>query len=211
MATSLPTTFDPLFARYAGNIPVAFLRALAQRESGMNPAAANAGSLNAARGLMQVIGVARESFNQRHGTHYTPQDLLNPEVSIRIGADLLQRIVGYYQDWAADAPNLREDWSNPEFVKLVVAGWNAGYSRGGGVQKVVAYLKSRGIPVTHDAVYQHAAAAGAVQYLQLPARAAWQRSVADLFYAQPDWRGGSSFTTLLLVGFIGWGLYSYLR
>lgn len=203
---ALTTKFDPIFRRYAGRIPVAFLRALAMRESGLNPSSVMPGSPNAARGLMQVVGVARTSYNERFKTNYTPDDLLDPEVSVRIAADLLNRIVGYYQDWPAT--NMKENWANPEFVKLVAAGWNAGYSKGGGVQKVVAYLQSHNIPVTHDNVFAHAAAAGAVQYLQLPARQQWQRTVADLFYAQPDWRTGAAFLPLLLAGFVAWGAYS---
>lgn len=208
---ALTTKYDPIFRRYQGRLPVAFLRALAQRESGLNPSSVMPGSPNAARGLMQVVGVARDGHNERHGTRYTPDDLLDPDVSVRIAADLINRIVGYYQAYAA--PNLRENWANPEFVKLVVAGWNAGYSKGGGVQKVVSYLLARGIPVTHDNVFAYAGAAGAVKYLQDPKRQAWQRSVADLFYQQADWRVGvgGSILTLLLVVFTSWGAYQLLR
>lgn len=206
---ALSTAYDPIFRRYQGRLPVAFLRALAQRESGMNPSSVNPGSENAARGLMQVVGVARQGYNEKHGTRYTPADLLDPAVSVRIAGDLLNRIVGYYQ--AYPSKNLKEDWSNPEFVKLVVAGWNAGYSKGGGVQKVVQYLEARGIPVTHDAVFAHADAAGAVRYLQDPKRRAWQRSVADLFYQQEDWRSGGAILPLVLVLGVSWGVYQLLR
>lgn len=207
---ALTTKYDPIFRRHAGRLPVAFLRALAYRESGLNPDAVNPGSENAARGLMQVVGVVRQDYNEKHGASYTPADLLDPDVSVKLAADLMNRVIGYYGKHP-DA-NLREDWSNPEFVKLLVAGWNAGYSSGGGLQKVAAYLRSRGIPVTHDNVYAHARAAGAVSYLSDPARRAWQRSVADLFYAQPDWREGvnSAILPVLLVGFVGWGLFHLL-
>lgn len=208
---ALSTQYDPLFRRYQGRLPVAFLRALAQRESGMNPSSVMPGTPNAARGLLQVVGVVRQGYNEKHGTDYTPDDLLDPAVNVRLATDLLNRIVGYYQ--AYDAPNLKENWANPEFVKLVVAGWNAGYSKGGGVQKVVAYLQSKGVPVTHDAVFAHAGAAGAVKYLQDPKRRAWQRSVADLFQAQPDWRSGptGAILPLLLVVGVSWGAYQLLR
>jgi hypothetical protein len=154
---------------------------------------------------MQIVGVARVGYNEAHGSSYTPDDLLDADTSVRIGADLLNRIVGYYGKHAA--PNMKEDWSNPEFVKLVVAGWNAGYSQGGGVQRVASYLQQRGIPVTHDNVFKHAAAAGAVSHLQDPRRKAWHRSVADLFYQQPDWRDGAAgdLLPLLLLGFMAWG------
>ena len=207
---ALTTKYDPIFRRHGGRLPVAFLRALAYEESGLNPRAVNPGSENAARGLMQVVGVVRQDYNERNGTSYTPADLLDPDISVKLAANLMNRVIGYYAKHPD--PNLHEDWSNPEFVKLLVAGWNAGYSSGGGLQKVANYLKQRGIPVTHDNVYQYASAAGAVSYLSDPKRQAWQRSVADLFYAQPDWRSGagSAILPVLLVGFVTWGAFRLL-
>ncbi len=71
-------------------------------------------------------------------------------------------------------------------MKLIVAGWNSGYSEGGGVGKVATFLEKRGIPVTHDNVFKYAARAGATKHLQTSGRLNWQRSVADLYFHQPD-------------------------
>jgi soluble lytic murein transglycosylase-like protein len=203
---ALSTQFDPLFRRYGGSIPVAYLRALAYRESGLNPRA-NAGQ-NAAQGLLQIVGVARDSYNQRHGTHYTRDDTLDPEVNVQIGADLLQRIIAGYRKHPAQ--NLHEDWSNPAFVQLLTAGWNAGYSDGGGVGKVARYLEQRAIPVTPATVYQHAGAAGAVSTLSSSARAGWHKSVADLYLLQPDRPQGSTLITGALLLLTAWGLHRLL-
>lgn len=200
----LPRTYDALIDRYRADTPAAFFRALIQRESGFDPrSGADEASPGAARGLMQIVGVARDGYNQRHGTRYTPQDLLRPEVSIQLGADLIRQIVKTYK--GLGHPNLREDWRNPEFVKLVLAGWNSGYSLGGGVGKVAKYLMQRELPVTHDQVFASAAAAGATTHLQRTAKRDWQRGVASLYFQQPAERGTA--TTLILLGFVAWGAY----
>ena len=207
---ALSTQYDPIFRRHAGRLPVAYLRALAAKESGFNPQAAASSSENAARGLLQIVGVARVDYNQRHGTNYSSQDLFDPNINVAIGADLLQRIVSYLG--RHPSKNLHEDWHNPEFVKLLTAGWNAGFSDSGGVGRVASYLEAQRAAVTHDAVYDSAAAAGAVSALQNPARAAWQRGVADLYYQQPDrFDTGGRFVTLLMVVLAGWGTYQVLR
>lgn len=203
---TISTQYDALFRQHGGSIPVAYLRALAQRESGMNPRA-NAGKA-AAQGLLQITTVAREAYNQRHGTSYTRDQSLDPDVNVRMATALLRNILTAYRKLGQ--PNLREDWGNPEFVRLLTAGWNAGYSLGGGVGKVVQYLAARGLPVTHAQVVASAPAAGAVSYLGKPDRAAWHRSVADLYFAQPDRPSASSLAGLALTAFCAWGAYRLL-
>lgn len=208
----LSRAYDGLFRRYAGAVPVAYLRALAQRESGFRADLVMPGGSGAARGLMQVVGVLRQDYNERHGTSYTPDDLLDPEVSVKICAWLLNFIVKQYATNFPLVENMRPDWSNPEYVRLVTAGWNAGYSRGGGVQRVVRYLVEHDLPVTHANVFRYAGAAGAVRWLQLDERRRWQASVADLYQAQPDRAAGTGdlggIVTLALVGVVGYGLYT---
>ncbi len=203
---ALTTEYDPIFRKYAGHLPVAFLRALAYRESGLNPGSVMPGSTNAARGILQVVGVVREDFNQKNGTSYTADDLLNPDINVKIAANLINRIIGYYGKHPSG--NLHEDWQNPEFVKLLVAGWNAGFSEGGGVGKVASYLEARAIPVTHDNVYRYAGDAGAVSYLQTPDRQDWQRSVQALYFAQPD-RPTTKALTWIVAALAAWGAYRY--
>lgn len=185
----LPTQYDAIFSRHAGKVPVAYLRALAMRESGMNPrATANAASPNAARGILQVVGVARTEYNRVNGTNYQPDDLWDVDTNVKIAAWLLNTIIAAYA--RHPSKNMKMDWDNPEYVKLVTGGWNAGYSEGGGVGKVATYLEARGLPVTHDAVVANAGAAGAVSQVGNLDRRNWARGVAELYFGQPD-RGGS--------------------
>lgn len=204
----LPTVYDGYFARHAGRIPVAYLRALAFKESGFNPrATTNASSSSAARGILQVVGVAREDYNRVHGTNYQPDDLWDVDTNVKIAADTLNRIATAYDKHPSK--NLHMDWGNPEYVKLLTQGWNAGYSEGGGVGKVATYLEQRGIPVTHDAVVANASAAGAASYLSATARRDWQRAVAALYFLQPD-RGIGAIPLLTTVIAVGAGVLYYL-
>lgn len=207
---SLPTTFDSLFARHAGRLPVAYLRALAQRESGLNPNAANPGGADAAKGILQVVGVLRNDYNKRNGTAYTSEDMFNPEINVKIAAWLINSIVTAYGKHPDK--NMKMDWANPEFVKLVTAGWNAGFSEGGGVGKVARYLEQQGKPVTLAAVSAAAPEAGGSKWLAMAPRVQWHESVAKLFYEQPDWgkRAAGAGVIVLLLG-AAVGVFLYLR
>jgi soluble lytic murein transglycosylase-like protein len=204
---ALSRQFDPLFSKHAGDVPVNFLRALAKRESNFNPKETGGSYW----GILQVgFRNVLPSYNKRRGTNFSANDLLNPDINIMIAADLLNRIPIAYAKHPD--PNMKPDWSNPEFVKLVLAGWNSGYSEGGGVGKVARYLESRGIPVTHDAVFANAAAAGATKHLSSTAKQRWQRGVASLFYQEggPGFFAGSRgrLKMLGLVAGAGFAVYA---
>jgi hypothetical protein len=170
--------FDPVFEQYRGGIPIAYLRALSQRESGMNPDDAK----GPAWGLMQIVEVVRKDYNRVHGTHYARKDLLDPRVNVAMCCWVLQTIIGLFSRYHPDVPNLVADWDNPRFVELLTFSWNAGFSAKGGVIRVVGYLKSRGVTdVTIDLVHQYAHAAGAVRHLSNPKKVAWCKSVARLY------------------------------
>jgi hypothetical protein len=159
---------------------VPFLRALSWKESRQNPSDHS----GPAYGLLQVLPSVLPGYNASRGTSYTPNDLLNANTNAAVGADLLNRIAAAYSKHRDS--NMRPNFSNPEFVRLLLAGWNSGYSESGGVGRVASYLESRDQPVTHDAVFANAARAGATVHLQNTAKQRWQREVADLYFAQPD-------------------------
>lgn len=182
MQSTLSTAYDPIFAKHAGALPVAFLRALGQRESDLNPRLMT----GSAAGLLQVMPAELTAYNARYRTSYAPVDLLNPEINVPVAVRRLNEIIEQYKKHPDK--NLQSDFANPEFVKLLVSGWNSGPSEAGGVGKVARYLEGKGLRVTHDAVFANAAAAGATQWLQNQTRYNWQRSVADLYFAQSDAR-----------------------
>lgn len=203
-ATALPDTYDSLFRRHGGKVPVAFARALVSRESNFNPRQAT----GPAWGLMQIVEPVRSEYRNIAPTR---AHLLDAETNIRIGLGLLNRIVTAYAKHPD--PNMKTNWSNPEFVKLVLAGWNSGYSEGGGVGKVARYLESRGIPVTHNNVFAFASAAGATSQLQKTAKRDWQAGVANLYFQQPDAgrvATGNFIIKIAAAVAVGWALQRYV-
>jgi hypothetical protein len=202
---ALPRTFDPIFARYAGALPVNYLRALAKRESNLNPQSGG----GTYWGLLQVgYTNVLPSYNKRRGTSYTKEDLFDAEINVKIAADLLNRIVKAYAKHPD--PNMRANWHNPEFVALVTAGWNSGYSEAAGVGHVASYLEGRGIPVTHANVFKYAGAAGGTKHLQNPKKQAWQQTVVRLFYEEGGPGGMGPLGKLILTVAAAWAVYHYL-
>lgn len=194
-ADGVSREFDPLFTKHGNQLPVPFLRALAKRESNLNPND-QGGSF---WGILQVGFRGRNAvlkgFNRREKTSFVKEDLLNPDINTRIAADLLNRITNAYRGLSKENPlmmqNMIPNFSNKEFVKLLLAGWNSGYSRAGGVQRVARFLAKRGIPVTHDAVFKNATRAGATRFLRgeldhAARKRKFQRGVADLFFRMDD-------------------------
>lgn len=170
-----PRTFDQIFATYGQGVPVPYLRALALRESGMNPRSAS----GAAWGLLQVIEVVRDDHNKRTGSRYTRQDLLDPAINVTIAASALATIIRSYAQNHPRIRNLHADWNNPRFIELLTFGWNAGWSERGGVGRVSSYLEQRGVlDQTIDVVHQASKAAGASPHLADAAKVAWCKSVA---------------------------------
>jgi hypothetical protein len=185
----LPRTFDPIFERYRGHIPIEYLRALAMQESGMNPRA----SSGPAHGLLQITEVVRADFNRAHGTTITRAQLFDPDANVRIATWLVRFIVDSYHRHHADVPNMRPDWSNPRFAELVTFGWGAGPSEAGGVGRVVGYLERKGArEIDLDLVHEHARAAGAHAHLSNPAKARWSRGVVALYQRE---RGAQPVTS----------------
>jgi len=201
---ALPRTYDAIFARYAGKLPITYMRALSKRESNLNPNEAD----DPAWGLMQVVPSVRVSHNKRRGTSYSQRDLLNPDINVKIAADLLNRIVTAYGKHPS--PNMKMNWHNPEFVALVTAGWNSGYSEAAGVGKVASYLESHGIPVTHSNVFQYASRAGGTKHLQNPRKEAWQQTVVKLFYDEGGVGGIGFVPKLIITAGVSWLVYKYL-
>src|SRR5258708_31809918 len=92
-AAPRPNPFDGLFAERAGEIPVPFLHALAEHESGFRPDEVNP---KGAFGLFQITQGALDGYNARHGTNHTATDILRPELNTEIAVDHIQRILALY-------------------------------------------------------------------------------------------------------------------
>jgi len=185
---SMTRAYDRIYREEGRDLPLPFLRALAFRESRNNPKQAS----GPAWGLLQVgiderAGNVLKSYNERHNTNYSRRDMLDPRINVRVAAELLARIVRMYI-----ADGLEPNWENGNWVGIVTAGWNTGYSRKAGVGRVIRYLKKKGIPITLSAVYANAAKAAPdtkagkafVKRLKQPKRQKWHRSVVRSTFAE---------------------------
>jgi hypothetical protein len=167
--------FDPLFARHANGLPVAYLRALANAESGLDPTKVN--SRSGATGLFQITQPALSSFNDRHRLRLELPHLSDPALNTRVATDHLASILGAYRARQSLSP----DWESRRWVELLTLGWNAGHNA---LTRIVERLEQMGLPVeriTAEAVGE-AAAALRRRYLSDPARVAWARRVADAYF-----------------------------
>jgi len=147
----LHTGYDAILAKYAGNIPVAYMRALAYRESKLDPdIVSNAGAV----GLFQVKADALADFNKANHTAFTIPELKNPERNAQVGGWFLNHIV---KEWSK-VSNLKADWTSERFPALLTLGYNAGWSLSHGVGRVAIELSkiSPSIPLTVDMVREAA-------------------------------------------------------
>lgn len=174
----LSRRFDGVFERYRGAIPIEYLRALVERESSFDPRQRTSHAI----GLMQIVPVVLDDYNTRHGTHYQSEHLVDPNINVAIGCQLLRIIITGYEKNHPRVSNLRAAWNNPRFVELLTLGWNAGFSEAGGVGRVASYLEHHGVTeLTIDLVSQSAQAAGASKHLSNAAKVSWCKGVTALY------------------------------
>jgi len=180
--------FDRIFMEEGRDLPLPFLRALAFRESRNNAKQAS----GPAWGLLQVgvdarAGNVLKSYNERFDTNYSRRDMLDPRLNVRVASELLARIVRMFK-----AEGMEPNFENGNFVGLLAAAWNAGYSRKVGVINTIRFLKSRGIPITLSAVYKNTPEAAPktkagrafVKRMGQPKRQRWHRSVVASTFAE---------------------------
>ena len=166
-------------SRHGAGIPVAYLRALANAESGLRP--------DDPLGLINVVKVALADYNRRHPeAKIQAAQMRDPATNIKVAADTLHQIAESYERNHGDLPNLRTRWWNPRFTELLTFGWNGGYSERAGVGRVLRYLKARPpaerpTAITIDTVFAAAAAANATRHLSNPRKLRYSKGVVASF------------------------------
>lgn len=135
--------FDDVYRQECKSIPVAYLRSLAKHESDSNPAETTGGAWGLLQVWWAVPGSVLIDYNERKGTAFTKNDLLDPYINARLACELLSRIKNYYGYMYRRAfPN--PSWSDRRFVEVVTMGWNVGWSHERGVGRVVSVLLGEG-------------------------------------------------------------------
>jgi len=138
----LPRTFDAIINRFRGVVPIEYVRALIMAESGYNPHDENATST--ARGLLQITPVVLEDWNKAHPTQTaTADDLFDPTVNLRMGLDLLGRIVTKFA--TAHPATMAPAFSIPRYIEVLSEAWNIGAN---GIAFIVGKLEAAGLDVT---------------------------------------------------------------
>jgi len=176
----ISAVWDPVIERFAGRVPLAFIRALVHSESGGDSQKEN--SASHAAGLLQITEIVRKDWNSSHpDAPVSREQLFDPEINVRLGAALLNRIVQVY----GHHPTLRPDWQSRRYAELVALGWNAGYSDHGGVGLAVTKLEAAGATpeeVTVDSVARVATELPkAARFVSRADRVAYAKAVADLY------------------------------
>lgn len=180
----LTRRFDDLFKLHGRGVPVAYLRALAHAESGMNP--------DDRLGLINVVPIALADYNQRHpSAPFTPEDMRDPAKNVQVAADILRTMIDSLRRHHPDVPNLVEDWSNRRFVELASFSWNAGHSELHGVGRVVRFLKTppivvRPADITIDSVFDAAWSARASAHLSNPRKRDYSKGVAASYFREVE-------------------------
>lgn len=170
-----------MFREYATplGIPVAYMQALACRESTCNPLDREGD----AWGLMQITEVVRCDEPREDGKpgRYEREELFDPRISVFLCTRVLAKTVR-----VLNMVGIKTDWRDPVWVGLVTAGWNAGYSLKSGVGLVVRYLKARGWKVKdidNKVIHENAKKAGASYWLWAEAgRLEWWETVVRMYF-----------------------------
>src|SRR4051794_38516140 len=105
--------FEPIFARYAGAIPLPYLRSLSYSESSFRPDLVHPQSH--ATGLFQITNSALKGYNAANKKAFTLANLTDPELNTRVAVSHLGNVINVYRKHRSLAP----DWSSRRWIELL--------------------------------------------------------------------------------------------
>lgn len=153
-------------------IPSVYMEALSKGESNWTSDAVTGSYV----GLLQVGPEVLEGFNKANKTDIPLSARFDPDINANLAAWQLRTIADMYTK--SGIPELVEDFNSMEWIAMLTAGWNSGYSKKAGVLKVAKYIHENRHRVSHASLYQFAKLAGGTRHLQNATKRRWQRGVA---------------------------------
>lgn len=196
-----------------GSMPLAFLRSVAEVESGMDPLARNPRST--AKGLLQVTDAVLSDWNASHPEKQAklPGDMTDPLACSTVAGWHLNRICRY---WHQKHPSSWPSTLDPldlERLGLLAMAYHAGWSDEGGVGRILVGLEQEGQPISvRDALlwadrnptlarYVSDPAYGTASYVSRVLRAyAAETDPLEVASAGTSTKGMSTLEVLLVLG-----------
>lgn len=166
-------TFDAVFDKYRGNIPLDYLRSLSFLASGLNPSK----SIQGSAGMFMIPISTLDAYNKKIDENNEPAMLADPALNTKIACWVLTNIVNYYKSNNV----MPTDWNNPEYVNLVTHGYNCGYNKTNGTSAAILKVK----PVSIDNVAAYAKVAKMNSRLYDTKAINFAKSVTNLFLGTP--------------------------
>ena len=175
----LTREYDDVFKKYADDIPIALLRALAY------PFSVKGLASDGSAGLFNIQQATLANYNQTHGTNYGTADLMDPDTNTKIGVWVLQKVANALIQ--AHGKTVSRDWKDLRNVGLIIQGYHCGYGESTGNGKVIGGMEAKGFTpdrITFKTVAQAAPMLGGNDFLAQSARTSYIQSVLDRYASE---------------------------
>lgn len=167
----IPRTFDSVFRSVKPKtVPLAYMRALAEAESALNPRAKTGRHF----GLFQISPPFLSDVNEREGTSFSHTQMLDP----RHNAFVWSRYYEHLIKPILEAEGVSEDWSDIDWARLVTAAHNSGI---GAVRRALTKARGANAPLTHASVFTNIGEGKNDAKVLTDKKRRFQRAVAALF------------------------------
>ena len=179
----LTREYDSVFQKYADDVPIALLRALAY------PFSVKGLASDGSAGLFNIQQATLANYNQTHGTNYGTADLMDPDTNTKIGVWVLQKVANALI--AAHGKTVSRDWKDLRNVGLIIQGYHCGYGESTGNGKVIGGMEAKGMTpdrITFKTVAQAAPMLGGNDFLAQSARTSYIQSVLDRYASESSIR-----------------------
>ncbi len=181
---NLTKKFDPIFLKYASDIPVEYLRTLGFGESLLRPTSKTGKHW----GLFSISPTVVQEVNDRTDSTWTHKDMLLPGPATYTYHGYWFHIITKSLSRWADEPFMQEmwkgGWNNPQYAALMTMAWNSGI---GVTNRAIDWLVKQGQVVTHSKLFNYKLSKHASSHdkkLLSAKKRRWQAAVAYQYMLQ---------------------------